>query len=233
MIPKVIHYCWFGRNPKPKDVLNYIQTWREHLPDYKIKEWNEDNFDINRFKFTKEAYVLGKYAFVSDVARIYALYTEGGIYLDTDVEVVKSFNPLLNNKSFVGWEDNRPGTGVMASIKGTKWLRNFLDLYREKDFIKYSGKLNEVPNPYLLCDVLSSFGLILNHRNDILDDDIAVYQIDYLCAHNLEKKKYIVTENTYSIHHYNASWYKKMNIIQKIFFRLKNIIVKLKLNIIK
>lgn len=232
MIPKKIHYCWFGKKPKPERVLKYIDTWKKYLPDYEIKEWNEDNFDVNRLKFTKEAYALKKYAFVSDVARIYALYTEGGIYLDTDIEIVKSFNPLLNNKSFVGWEDNRLGTGVMASIKGTKWLKDFLDIYKEKEFIKYSGKLNEVPNPYLLCNILKSFGLILNHKNDILDDDIAVYQIDYLCAHNLEKQTYIITENTFSIHHYEGSWCKNLTILQKIYYRIRCIITKLRLSII-
>lgn len=231
MIPKIIHYCWFGRSPKPEKVLKYIQTWKDKMPDYEIKEWNEDNFDVNYVQFTKEAYALKKYAFVSDVARIYALYTEGGIYLDTDIEVIKSFDPLLNNNSFVGWEDNRPGTGVMASIKGAKWLKEFLNLYKKRDFIKFSGKLNETPNTYLLCEILKKYGLILNHQNDILSDDIAVYSIDYLCAHNLERKEYIITENTFSIHHYTGSWYKNLSLIKKIFFRIKYIIIKIKLHI--
>lgn len=228
MIPKIVHYCWFGRSPKPQSVLNFIQTWKDKMPDYEIKEWNEDVFDVSSYKFTKEAYALKKYAFVSDVARLYALYTIGGIYLDTDIEVVKSFTPLLNNKSFIGWEDNRPGTGVLASVPGANWLKEFLDLYEHLDFINIFGGLNDIPNTYKLCDLLKSYGLKLNHKYDLLKDDIAIYPIDYLCAHNLEENKYLISENTYCIHHYSGSWCRKKTFMQKISNRLFNIIIKIK-----
>ena len=102
MIPKIIHYCWFGRKDKPKEVEANIANWIKMNPDFIIKEWNEDNFDFQTLAFTKEAYAVGKYAFVSDVARLYALYTEGGLYLDTDVRELKPFGPYLNNHSL--WE---------------------------------------------------------------------------------------------------------------------------------
>ena len=97
MIPKVIHYCWFGRGPKGDLANKCIESWKRFLPDYEIKEWNEDNFDVNMYQYTKEALENKKYAFVTDVVRLYALYTEGGVYMDTDVEVLKSFNPFLHH----------------------------------------------------------------------------------------------------------------------------------------
>lgn len=228
MIPKTIHYCWFGRNPKPENVLKCIQTWKDKMPDYEIKEWNEDNFDVNYNDFTKEAYQAKKYAFVSDVARLYALYIDGGIYLDTDIEVKKSFTPLLANRSFVGWEDNNLGTGVLASEKETKWLYDFLNLYKNKKFIYFNGNLNDTPNPYLLCKILKHYGLKMNHSQDLLQDNIAVYPIEYLCAHNLERQEYIITDNTYCVHHYSGSWTGRKSFLQKLMLRVFYIFIKFK-----
>lgn len=104
MIPKIIHYCWFGRKEKPQQVVRFIEGWKQKLPNYTIKEWNEDNFDVNSCDFTREAYIHKKYAFVSDVARLYALFVEGGIYMDTDVEVIKSFDDLLHESFLIGYE---------------------------------------------------------------------------------------------------------------------------------
>ena len=229
MIPKIIHYCWFGRNPKPKDVLEYIETWKRHNPDYEIKEWNEDNFDIHCCKYVWEAYNAKKYAFVSDYARLYALYTEGGIYLDTDVEVRKSFDSLLGNKSFVGWEDNFLGTGILAACKEQKWVKDILDTYEGEPFIYWNGKLNCHPNPYRLNDVLKRYGLKQTHAYDVLEDDIAIYPIEILCANNHEKREYVITDNTISIHHYSGTWSSKKNlsVIDKIRQRLMNVKVKM------
>lgn len=231
MIPKVIHYCWFGRNPKPKDVLEYIETWKKHNPDYEIKEWNEYNFDIHCCKYVWEAYNVKKYAFVSDYARLYALYTEGGIYLDTDVEVRKSFDSLLENQSFVGWEDNFLGTGILASCKKQKWVKDILDTYKNEAFIWWSGKLNNHPNPYRLNDVLKNYGLQITHAYDVLNDDIAVYPIDILCANNHEKNEYVITDRTISIHHYSGTWSskKKLSTFDKLKERFNNLKIKIAL----
>lgn len=130
MIPKRIHYCWFGKKEKPLVVLNYIEGWRQMNPDYEIKEWNESNFDVNFCTYTREAYAIGCYALVSDVARIYALIKEGGIYLDTDVEVVKPFDSLLINQSFIGLETPyRLGTACIGAEKGCPWLKDFYSNY--------------------------------------------------------------------------------------------------------
>lgn len=229
MIPRIIHYCWFGRNPKPKDVLEYIETWKKYNPDYEIKEWNEDNFDIHCCRYVWEAYKVKKYAFVSDYARLYALYTEGGIYLDTDVEVRKSFNPLLGNDSFVGWEDNFLGTGVLASIKGQQWVKDIIDTYKGEPFISWYGKLNTNPNPYRLNAVLKNYGLKDNHSHDVIGDNIAIYPIEYLCANNHEKKMYVITENTFCIHHYSGTWSNKKyrSFVEKLKDGIRYLFVKI------
>lgn len=231
MIPKVIHYCWFGRNPKPKEVLDYIETWKKYNPEYEIKEWNEDNFDIHCCKYVWEAYNVKKFAFVSDYARLYALYNEGGIYLDTDVEVRKSFDSLLGNHSFVGWEDNYLGTGVLASVKSQQWVKDILDTYNGENFISWLGKLNTHPNPYRLNDVLRNYGLKMNHKADVLNTDIAIYPIEVLCANNHEKKKYVITDETISIHHYSGSWSSKKikNFWPKFMQRIVGLKIKMKL----
>lgn len=229
MIPNVIHYCWFGRKSKPKEVLDYIETWKKHNPDYVIKEWNEDNFDIHCCKYVWEAYKVKKFAFVSDYTRLYALYTEGGIYLDTDVEVRKSFDQLLGNHSFVGWEDNFLGTGILASVKGQRWVKDIIDTYKNEAFISWYGKLNTFPNPYRLNEVLKKYGLKMNHKADVLDSDIAIYPIDILCANNHEKRQYVITDNTISIHHYSGTWSspKRKGALQKLLDHIHNVQVKL------
>ena len=124
-IPKIIHYCWFGNNEKPNIVKKCIASWKEHLKEYEIIEWNEKTFDINSNKFVKEAYEKGMYAFVSDYVRVYALYNYGGIYLDTDVEVKKSFNDLLDNDSIWGFEEkNFIATSTIGACKKNK-LKSF------------------------------------------------------------------------------------------------------------
>lgn len=209
MIPQIIHYCWFGHNPKPKEVLRYIESWKKHNPEYEIKEWNEENFNVHCCKYVSEAYNVKKYAFVSDYARLFALYEEGGIYLDTDVEVRKSFNPLLNNKSFIGWEDNYLGTGVLAAEKATKWVKDLIETYQDEPFIFWNGKLNTYPNPYRLNKIIKRYGLKDNHSHDIIGDNIAIYPIEYLCANNHEKKEYVITDDTICIHHYSGTWSNK------------------------
>lgn len=147
MIPKKIHYCWFGRGQMPELAKKCIESWKKYLPDYEIKEWNEDNFDLNAYPYVREAYDNRKFAFVTDVVRLYALYTEGGIYMDTDVEVLKSLDGFLHHVAFSGFEDdhNIP-SGIMASEKGGKWAKDNLDYYVGKHFIKEDGSLDLTTN---------------------------------------------------------------------------------------
>lgn len=201
MIPKIIHYCWFGRKPKPQEVLDYIETWKKYFPDFKIKEWNEDNFDFKSLKYTREAYVERKYAFVSDVCRLKALYEEGGVYFDTDIEVVGSFDDYLNLNSFVGFEVNELiGTGVIGAEKGTKWIQQLLRSYEDEDFINCDGIYNIVPNTIRLTRMMGLFAS---------DAAPQVFPFDVFCAKHWETQEEFRTEKTVSIHHYKSSWVKQ------------------------
>ena len=140
MIPKVIHYCWFGGNPLPELAKKCIESWKKFCPDYQIIEWNESNFDLNINTYVKEAYTAEKWAFVSDVARLYALVNYGGIYMDTDVEVLKPLDDILNFKAVSGFETKeRIPTGMMACEKGHPLFEEFLREYNEAHFIKNDG----------------------------------------------------------------------------------------------
>lgn len=136
MIPKIIHYCWFGGKPKPDGVLKCIESWRRCCPDYEIREWNEGNFNVSSLTYTSEAYNSGKWAFVSDVARLHALINHGGIYLDTDVELIRSFDHILDNNAFVGFEGSRfIATAVMGSVQGNTTMIDFFKLYEDANFV--------------------------------------------------------------------------------------------------
>lgn len=198
MIPKIIHYCWFGKQKKPNDVIQYIETWKRYLPNYIIKEWNESNYDYKKIRYTREAYRLKKYAFVSDVCRLYALYNEGGIYFDTDIEVIKPFTKFENYSSFIGYEVNDLiGTGVIGSMPRSKWIGMILDSYKNEHFIGYNGLMNFYPNTQRITDLLTSI-------SDL--DKPEIFPLDVFCAMHWKTKEEYVTENTVSIHHYKSSW---------------------------
>lgn len=200
MIPKIIHYCWFGKKEKPDDVKRYIRTWHEILPDYRIIEWNESNFDIKQYRYCTEAYFLKKYAFVSDVARLYALFRYGGVYLDTDVEVIKTFDGFLGTQSFIGYEtDELLGTGVIGAEKECPWIGNLLDIYKEREFIKKDGTIDLLPNTMLITDFFK------RTPNAELPQ---IYPYDVFCACNWVTKEKTITSSTVSVHHYIASWKK-------------------------
>lgn len=148
MIPKIIHYCWFGRNPLPESALKCIASWRKFFPDYEIVEWNEDNFDVNAIPYTAQAYAAKKYAFVSDYARLKILYDHGGLYFDTDVEVIKPFDDILAGGAFMGCELTaaqgcavNPGLGLGVSA-GSGLYNVLLDKYASLSFILEDGSLN-------------------------------------------------------------------------------------------
>lgn len=210
MIPKTIHYCWFGKNNKPKEVISYINGWKNILFDYEFVEWNEDNFDININQYTKEAYENRKWAFVTDYVRLYALYNHGGIYMDTDVEVIKSFDGFLNNKAFSGFEsDNRVTTGIMGAEKNNKWIKILLEYYSDKKFINNDGTLNLTTNVETISKISSTLGIISNGEYQVFHDGVAVYPKDYFAPKSHLSKVIRATENTYCIHHFDGSWIDK------------------------
>lgn len=213
MIPKIIHYCWFGHNQKPKSVLKYIDNWKKYLPDYEIKEWNENNFDIENFQFTKEAYINKKYAFVSDVCRLYALYSEGGIYFDTDVEVIKKFDSLLSNSIFIGMESDkhkRIGTSVIGAEAHNQFIAKCLEYYANKKFINCDGSFNTIPNTLIISKILAE------QKNN----NIKIYPIDYFSPIDFETKRIFKSPNTYSIHHFSGTWLPKYRQLESRFWSL-------------
>ena len=207
MIPKIIHYCWFGRGEMPQLAKKCIRSWKKYLPDYQIKEWNEDNFDLSLFPYAKEAYERKKYAFVTDVVRLYALYYEGGIYMDTDVEVLKSLDPFLHNTAFSGFENaTLVPTGIMASEKGGRWAKENLSYYEGKHFVDKDGKLNMVTNVTIITDYMLKHGLVQNNTYQDFPGLITFYPNDYFCPKCYEDDKIYLTNNTVTIHHFGASW---------------------------
>lgn len=218
MIPKKIHYCWFGGNPRPKGVQKYIETWKKFCPDYEIKEWNEQNFDIHRNRYTEEAYQQKKWAFVSDVARIYALYTEGGIYMDTDVEVVKNLDQLLNTRGFLGFEGTQwIATNLVGFEAGHEALKKFLDAYDHRSFVKADGTLDQTTNVEELTKLLvGEYHLILNGQKQHLTGGIVIYPTDYFSPYDYIQGKLNRTEHTYTIHWFSQSWIGQSPLRKKI-----------------
>lgn len=213
MIPKVIHYCWFGDNPKPDDVKTYIESWHKFCPDYKIKEWNESNFNFNENAYCKEAYEAKKWAFVTDYVRLKALYEEGGIYMDTDVEVVKSLDSLRIYDAFSGYESmNYIPTGTMGSCRHNEWIGILLKNYEKRHFIRPDGSFDMTTNVIVITDLtVKKYNLELQGEKIIFGKNMAILPFDYLCAKSQKDGNIYRTECTYTIHHFKGSWLTEEN----------------------
>lgn len=210
MIPKVVHYCWFGKGKKPESALNYIASWRKYLPDYKIVEWNEDNFDINSNQYVKEAYESRRFAFVTDYVRLYALYHEGGVYMDTDVEVLASFDPFLHHHAFSGFEtDGNVPTGMMAAEKGSKWAKELLDGYTDRRFILPDGTQDTTTNTTVITRYMVEKGLVLNNKYQDFPGLCTMYPSEYFCPKDHRTGKIRCTPRTVCIHHFAGSWLRQ------------------------
>lgn len=205
MIPKIIHFCWFGNGKKSTLIEHCTQSWRKFLPDYEIREWNESNFPLLQSNaYVREAYAAKKWAFVADVCRLYALMQDGGIYLDTDVEVCKNFDKFLKLDFFMGSEKNGKfrgiGTGVIGAAKGNKIIKNMLALYNDLHFVKADGSYDLMPNTKRLIPVLFEHGAE-NFYTEMQPIEISkkakIYPINYFC---------VCTPESYAIHHFEASW---------------------------
>ena len=208
MIPKKIHYFWFGNNEKPVIIQNYIESWKTYMPEYEIIEWNETNFNINCSQYTRQAYTAKKYAFVSDYARIYVLFHFGGIYFDTDIEVCRPFDELLENKRMVlGFEDNYyVMTAFMAAEPGMNCFKDLLSEYNKKSFIKQNGKYDTLPNPVIVTAVMKTIGLEPTGKFQRFYDACEIYPYDYFSAFHIAKQQLSISENTLSIHHCMGTW---------------------------
>lgn len=208
LIPKLIHYCWFGRKEKPAIIKKCIQSWKRNLAGYEIIEWNEENFDINSFSYVKEAYKAGKFAFVSDYVRVYALYHHGGIYLDTDVEIFKPFNESMHmHESFWGFEqENFIATSTIGAMKGNRFIKNFLDSYETKRFYKEDGSFDSLTNVAVVTRLLESKKLLLNGEYQVIKGIGAFYPQTYFSPYDYINSRKFITENTYAIHYFYKSW---------------------------
>lgn len=208
MIPKIIHCCWFGRNPLTPQAEYLISTWKKFCPDFEIKLWNEDNFDINQNQYCREAYDAKKWAFVSDYFRLKVLYDYGGIYMDTDVEVVKPLNELLYYDAFSGYEtETLIPTGTMGAVAKNEWISLLLDYYNDRHFILPDGKLDLTTNVITITRLtVEKYGLKLDGTKKIFGDNMAILPFEYLCAKDFPTKKIFRTENTFTIHHFAGSW---------------------------
>lgn len=211
MIPKIIHYCWFNDPPEyPEDVLKCMESWKRILPDYEIKWWNASNIDLSSCKYAQEAYQEKKYAFASDYVRLRALYDYGGIYLDADVEVLKSFNDLLHNKAFTCFEDeHRIAAFVLGSEKENPLFKELIEDYKDRKFILEGGIYDHTPNSVPVANRLIKHGLKTDGTYQVLDH-ITVYPMEYFCPFNpFRKGEDCFTENTYANHHFNAGWHNE------------------------
>lgn len=227
MIPKVIHYCWFGRNPLPELAVKCIASWKKYLPDYEIKEWNEDNFDVNSIPYTAEAYQAKKYAFVSDYARFWILYKYGGLYFDTDVEVIKNMDEIIARGPFMGCENKASGTNVASVAPGLglgvnpgfALYKEMLEMYAGLHFIRPDGSYDQTTVVAMTTNLLCKHGLCASNQIQQCAG-IWIYPKEYLCPKDYETGKLEMTENTLSIHHYDASWMSKRAKYGSMFNRI-------------
>lgn len=215
-IPKIIHYCWFGGKEKPDSVKKCIESWKKFLPDYQLIEWNENNFNIEKLEYTKEAYVAEKYAFVSDVARIEALYQHGGIYMDTDVEVLKTFTPLLDARCILGMEEKEyVATSFMAFEKEHPLVKQFLNLYESISFFYKNGQIITGTNVAKLTNLLIEKGFVQENYYQELEEGIKIYPKEFFSPYDYINCHYNITENSYCVHHFAVSWMSKKEQVKK------------------
>ena len=205
MTPKIIHYCWFGGNPLPDDAKKCIGSWKKFFPEYEIKEWNERNFDVNCCDYVKEAYAAKKWAFVSDYARFWILYHEGGLYFDTDVEVIKDMSNIIAQGAFMGCETDdkcNPGLGLGAN-PGLGLYKEILDYYEKIHFF-IEGNTTETVVTHT-SKILKSHGWVGNGEIEQIEG-VTIYPPEYFCPMDYKTGKLDITPNTRSIHWYTASW---------------------------
>ena len=210
MIPKTINYCWFGGAPLPDSVLRCIESWKRFCPDQEIVRWDENNYDYKKCPYTLEAYEAKKWAFVSDYARLDIIYNNGGIYLDTDVELIRNIDALLDNKCFLSMEQpsHLIATGlVFGAEKGNQAIKEMLDEYEGAHFKLADGIFDTtIPCPARNTAPFYKYGFNPETDKPVNLNGVAVYPPEYFCPYNYENGKTLITENTYSIHHFDSSW---------------------------
>lgn len=236
MIPKIIHYCWFGGKPLPDSAKKCIASWRKFLPDYEIKEWNESNFDVNCIKYTREAYRLKKYAFVSDYARFFILYKYGGLYFDIDVEVIRNMDDIISRGPFMGREaqpvesetepkynntavkGTNPGLGLGVA-PGLDLYKNIVEWYNAHHFTTWNGKFTGTVVD-IVSKILSTMPIKMFDNGVLYVGGVYIYPPEYFCPKNYFTGEIHLTDNTRCIHHYTATWVNRRTLWQKIKKRI-------------
>ena len=206
-IPKILHYCWFGGKPKPPLAEKCIRSWRKFCPDFEIREWNESNFDLEQVPaYVRQAYEAGRWAFVTDYVRLRALTEVGGVYLDTDVEIVRPLDPFLKHEAFAGFEHlERVQTGVLACRKGFPLFQEFLAYYDTAVFRRPDGSMDTTTNVEILTGICRKKGLVFNDTFQVVDG-LAVYPREVFCPVDYDTMKLKKTRKTVTIHWFSGSW---------------------------
>ena len=228
MIPKKIHYCWFGSGELPDKDKKNIENWKKLCPDYEIIRWDESNYDYKKNKYMKQAYKSKKWGFVPDYARLDIIYRYGGFYFDTDVELLKPLDEFLNYTGVMGFEDGyhvNGGHGFGAE-PGNKLIKDLRDFYNDRSFIADNGEPDLTPSPIYITQVLLSKGLVQNNMEQIVDG-VTVFPKEYFCPKDVDTFNVEITEKTISIHHFNSTWHtpkmqkqkKRTILIRRIFGR--------------
>lgn len=225
MIPKIIHYCWLSNDPFPRDLQKYMESWKKYLPDYELWLWDFNRFDINSSIWVKEAFEVKKYAFAADYIRCYALYNYGGIYLDMDVEVLKSFNDLLHLPYFLCQEQGAPiEAAVMGAEKHSKFFEEMIKYYENKHFVQEDGSFDTLILPRVMEKVIES-NFEIKKVGSITQFGMSPNQINILPADWFSPKSYKtgkihLTKNTYTIHHFSGSWIPLNERLERKFWQL-------------
>ena len=213
MIPKIIHYCWLSGDPIPENLQKCMNSWKKFLPDYEFILWDRNRFDINSTLWTKQAFEAKKYAFAADYIRLYAVYNYGGIYMDMDVEVVKSFNELLSSPYIWGMEAEK---GIEAGVFGAEqhalFLKDCLNYYNNRPFILQDGTYDRKVLPVIIFERFTlKYTIKKREKKEIESNSSTIYVFppDFLTAKSYETGKIHVTKNTYTIHHFAGSWFSK------------------------
>lgn len=225
MIPKIIHLCWMSGDPFPSDIQKCIDSWKRILPDYEIWLWDTKRFDLSTSVWVTEAYDKKKYAFCADYIRMYALFNYGGVYLDSDVEVLRSFNDLLTLPYFIGYESKQYfEAAVIGAEKGNPFIGDVLAYYKDRHFVKENGSLDIQIMPEVMMNVTNSKWkrVVINEISDFINDPtiINVFPYDWFSPIDSTGKRYVlrVSKNTYCIHHFASAWVDwRVKLLVKIF----------------
>ena len=206
-ISKKIHFLWFGNNPLPESVKKCVESWEKYCPDYEIIRWDETNYDYKKHPYMYEAYKAKKWSFVSDYARLDIIYQYGGIYLDTDVVLIRSLDGMLGYNAFMGFENTYVNLGLGFGAKaGIKEIKELRDAYDKVSFINSDGSLNLKPITRYTNEYLEARGLVADGTRQTIGN-IEVFPVEFFCPKDYYTRECRITENTYSIHHYDSSWW--------------------------